>query len=83
MASRITIKGQVTIPKEVRDELGLTPGTKVGFTKVGGRYVLVKEVEAAESYLADWAGTVDLGMSVDEFLDDMRGPRPSTKKGGR
>ena len=83
MASRITTKGQITIPKDVRDELGLTPGTKVGFTKVGGKYVLVKEVEAAESYLADWMGTVDLGMSVDEFIDEMRGPRPGSKRGAK
>jgi AbrB family looped-hinge helix DNA binding protein len=81
MSSRITSKGQVTIPKEVRDELGLTPGTKIGFKKLGGRYVLVKEVEAAEDgYLAEWRGSVDLDMSVDEFLDEMRGPRPATKQ---
>jgi AbrB family looped-hinge helix DNA binding protein len=28
---RITSKGQVTIPKEIRDELGLLPGTDVEF----------------------------------------------------
>lgn len=28
---RITSKGQVTIPKEIRDELGLLPGTEVEF----------------------------------------------------
>lgn len=84
MASRITTKGQVTIPKEVRDELGLTPGSKVGFEKVGGRYVLVKEVEAADDgYLADWRGAVDLGMSVDDFIDEMRGPRPRKRRGAR
>jgi AbrB family looped-hinge helix DNA binding protein len=31
MAVRVTRKGQVTIPKAVRDRLGINPGTKVDF----------------------------------------------------
>ena len=30
----MTSKGQVTIPKEVRDDMGLTPGAKLMFVKV-------------------------------------------------
>jgi AbrB family looped-hinge helix DNA binding protein len=33
---RITSKGQVTIPKEIRDEFGLLPGTEVEFAPVDG-----------------------------------------------
>ena len=37
----ITSKGQVTIPKDVRDELGLEPGMKLDFIRVGdGEYRL-------------------------------------------
>ena len=37
----MTSKGQVTIPREVRDDLGLAAGTRVSFTKnVDGDYVL-------------------------------------------
>jgi antitoxin PrlF len=32
---RITSKGQVTIPKALRDELGLLPGTEVEFVRDG------------------------------------------------
>jgi AbrB family looped-hinge helix DNA binding protein len=32
---RITSKGQVTIPKELRDELGFLPGTEVEFRQEG------------------------------------------------
>lgn len=37
---RITSKGQVTIPKAIRDEAGLTPGTDVEFTIEDGRVVV-------------------------------------------
>ena len=40
---RITSKGQVTIPKAVRDKLGIGPGSNVGFEEEGGRVVLVAE----------------------------------------
>lgn len=37
----MTSKGQITIPKEVREDLRLTPGTKVIFTRQrDGEYVL-------------------------------------------
>ena len=32
----VTTKGQVTIPKRVRDALGITPGSKVEFDVDGG-----------------------------------------------
>ena len=31
----VTSKGQVTIPKRIRDALGITPGTKVKFETAG------------------------------------------------
>jgi len=31
MATTLTSKGQVTIPKQIRDALGLTPGSTVDF----------------------------------------------------
>jgi AbrB family looped-hinge helix DNA binding protein len=33
---RITSKGQVTIPKEIRDEFGFLPGTEVEFVREAG-----------------------------------------------
>jgi AbrB family looped-hinge helix DNA binding protein len=34
---RVTSKGQVTIPKEIRDEFGLLPGTEVEFVREAGK----------------------------------------------
>lgn len=36
MAVSVTSKGQVTIPKRVREALGITPGSKVEFDIAGG-----------------------------------------------
>jgi AbrB family looped-hinge helix DNA binding protein len=41
---RITSKGQVTIPKIIREEFGLLPGTEVQFVVEGGQ-VKVRKVE--------------------------------------
>ena len=36
----LTSKGQMTLPKDVRDDLNLKPGDKVEFVKIEGRYEL-------------------------------------------
>ncbi len=41
LRSTLTSKGQVTIPKEVRDQMGLKPGDRVDFVKErSGRFAL-------------------------------------------
>jgi antitoxin PrlF len=42
---RITSKGQVTIPKHIRDEMGLLPGTEVEFLCVEGGVRVFKAPE--------------------------------------
>lgn len=82
---RVTTKGQVTIPKEIRDRLGIGPGSEVEFlpTEDGVRVVAVneniseEEVSRRFSQLLDqMAGTLDLGgMTTDEYMEWLRGPR--------
>ncbi len=54
-ASRLTTKGQVTIPKAVRDALGLADGDSVVFRVEGQRAVLARTPE-----LLDLAGAVSV-----------------------
>lgn len=41
---RITSKGQVTVPKHIRDKLGIGPGDDIGFREEG-QAVIVENVE--------------------------------------
>lgn len=63
----MTSKGQITVPKDVREALRLTPGTKVNFTRNGdGDFVL----SISRPRVADLAGRLAYsGPAVS--LDDM------------
>ena len=69
----ITSKGQVTIPKAVRDQMGLRGGDKVKFVEEDGKFVLEKDVE--ESPFDKWVGCLTHleGKDVDELIEEMRG----------
>jgi AbrB family looped-hinge helix DNA binding protein len=80
---RVTEKGQVTIPKEVRDRLGIIPGSEVEFVTddKGARLVLISgqakpDPENFEAWLKSVGGSFDTnGMTADEYMDWLRGPR--------
>ena len=69
--SRVTEKGQVTIPKKIRDALGISPGDEVEFEAAGDGYVLRKHVD--ENRFERWRGAADTDESVDERMADLRG----------
>ncbi len=75
MRSTLSPEGQVTVPSEVRERLGLVPGTPIDF-ELREEGVLLRK-GASDSHPVDkvWA-TLHLGQPVDELLDEMRGPRP-------
>lgn len=52
-AARVTSKGQVTVPKSVRDALGIEAGDEIVFRVHGSRAVLAKTPD-----FLDLAGTV-------------------------
>jgi AbrB family looped-hinge helix DNA binding protein len=74
---KIGERGQVTIPKDIREQFGLGPATEVEFHVVGGSIILKKASKKLN--LAKWKGRcgdsfAKLGYSsVDQFIDDVRG----------
>jgi AbrB family looped-hinge helix DNA binding protein len=65
-------RGQVTIPKVVRDRLGLRPGQRVEVTEEAGRVILEKVVD--DDPIQRAYGMLTLPKPVDELIDEMRGP---------
>ena len=84
---RVTTKGQVTIPKDIRDRLGIKPGSEVEFVpRANGKVELLRtggtgdEARKRSKSIRRWAervrGSVDAkGMTPDEYYDWLRGPR--------
>jgi len=75
MRGTISSKGQVTVPIEVRERLGLVPGMPVEFELREEGVLLRKGGSVCHPVDRVWA-TLPLGRPVDEILDEMRGPRP-------
>jgi len=73
MGNRLTTKGQVTIPKAVRDDLGLRPGDEVDFVRDDGGFRIQRK--AAIDGFAQYRGTSRwlAGKNVDDLIEEMRG----------
>jgi AbrB family looped-hinge helix DNA binding protein len=70
---RVTSKGQVTIPIEIREKLGILPNTEVEFEIHGNTARLVKVPAKRASgrganVVARLRGTADVKMTTDEIL---------------
>jgi AbrB family looped-hinge helix DNA binding protein len=69
--SKVTAKFQITMPLEVRKELGIVPGTEVDIVKEGGKYVLV--VDPIGEIKKKWRGRFKGGSTTMEYIDGIRG----------
>jgi len=82
MKSTISSKGQVTVPVEIREQLGLTAGSVVTFeVREGG--ALMKKGFRGEHPVDAVYGSLKLDRPVDAILDEMRGPRPAHPRPAR
>lgn len=72
--TKMTAKGQVTIPKRLRDHLGLKPGSDVAFKLAqNGRVYLEVHDDPPESRFARWRGSLKTSMTTDEIMALLRG----------
>ena len=80
---RITSKGQVTIPQEIREKLGLLPETDVEF-EIDGNAVRIRKASAGhrrgKAVIAAMRGRATGGMTTEEIMALTRGPRAAKRK---
>lgn len=69
--SRVTAKYQITIPVEVRKELGIVPGSEVDIMKKKDKYVLI--VNPVVELKKRWRGRFKDKKTTDEYMDEIRG----------
>ena len=67
---RVTTKGQVTIPLNIREKLGITPAVEVDFVEEEGRVFLVKRKgkKAATHKFSRLRGVATVKMTTDEIM---------------
>lgn len=67
---KVTTKGQVTIPVNIREKLGITPDTEVDFLQEGDRIVIVKRKDATpvSRKFKKLRGIATVKMTTDEIM---------------
>ena len=68
---RVTRRGQVTIPKELRERTGIDDRTEVEFYEENGRLIIVKAV--TDNPFLQWVGYLGRSGDSDEVVRQMRG----------
>jgi antitoxin PrlF len=69
----MTSKGQVTVPKRMRDAIGLKPGSRVTFELEDGHILLKRASKRAKSRFARMQGTLKSDLSTDQIMALLRG----------
>jgi AbrB family looped-hinge helix DNA binding protein len=73
MKTTVAERGQVTIPKALRDRLGMRPGTILEFSEEGGRLIAVKSSPADP--VTKVYGCLGRKFDTDAFMAEIRGTR--------
>lgn len=69
--AKVAERGQVTIPKALRKQLGIMPGTVLDFDIDAGRLVATKVLQ--DDPVSRVYGCVEGVVDVDTWLDELRG----------
>ena len=73
--SRITSKAQVTVPRSVRDRMGVGPGDDIEWEWEGSECRVRKSARRSKSPIDKWiryAKELE-GVDIDAMIDEMRG----------
>ena len=73
LKGRVAERGQVVIPKPLRDRLGVRPGTVLEFSEERGRLIAVKANEPGATQRV-W-GCLGKNFDTDAFISEIRGKR--------
>lgn len=73
MATLVTTKGQVTIPKKLRDRYGIRPGIRIDFVASPEGIHLRKTVKKEAGTALGCLRRELAGRKVSDLLDDLRG----------
>ena len=77
MATNLTSKGQVTVPKKIRDYLGLKPGAAVTFERLDSGDIALRAAKARfkprPSKFAKLRGRATVRMKTEDILALTRG----------
>jgi AbrB family looped-hinge helix DNA binding protein len=71
--TKITTKGQITVPKQVRERMGLQTGDELEFIEEGSIYRIKKHI--SPSSLKKYRGCLKdyIGHDPDRIIEEMRG----------
>ena len=73
LTAKLTSKGQITIPKKVRERLGVQPGEDLRFEEKNGVFYIKKNLK--KSPFDKWVGRLKAkkGQKTDEIINALRG----------
>jgi antitoxin PrlF len=73
MLSTVSEKGQITVPKRLRERLGIHPGDRLELVEDAGRLVATKTVPGDGDPVDAVFGILNPGVSTDEAIRALRG----------
>ena len=73
MLSTVSEKGQITVPKPLRERLGIHPGDRLELVEDAGRLIATKAVPGNDDPVEAVYGILSLGVATDQAIRALRG----------